>query len=161
MRARTVLALVGAGVAFALAGCADLVAPAVTPTPTPTSTPSPTIAPGVEVVPTAAPALHPEGSAEQNKLFWDATIERYWQSFGLGSTQTMIDHLVGAGYAPAVIEVTYDSTAIGLGVDSIEVSTRFGEDCLLAVVRAERYATVIAPVLGTGRCLVGDQVPVG
>lgn len=163
MRVRPALALAAPVVAIALglAGCSASIERTPTPTPTPTITTPPTIAPGAEVLPAAAPVLHPNGTAQQNKLFWDATIEFYWQRFGLGSTQTMIDHLVGSGFDLSTIEITYDYTAIGLGVDSIEVSARFGDECLLAVVRPERYATVLLPVLGTGLCLVGDQVPLG
>jgi len=164
MRARTVLALVAPvlAVTTALTGCSAFAGGATpTPTATATATAPPTIAPGVEVLPTAAPELHPDGTAEQNKLFWDATIESYWQRFGLGSTQTMIDLLLGVGFAPGILEITYDYTAIGLGVDSIEVSARFSDACLLAVVRAERWASAVMPVLGTGKCLVGDQYPIG
>lgn len=163
MRAKTVLTIGASMIAvvLALAGCAVTGLPAPTATPTPTIAAPPTIAPGVEVLPTAAPVLHPGGTAEQNKLFWDATIDSYWQRFGLGSTQTMIDLLVSSGFDPAMLEITYDYTAIGLGVDSIEVSARFSDACLLAVVRPERFATAVMPILGTGLCLVGDQYPIG
>lgn len=164
MRERPVLALTAAVIVIAglLTGCSLSGSPAQ-PTPTPTSptTTPPTIQPGVEVLPTAAPELYPDGTAEQNKLFWDATIESYWQRFGLGSTQTMIDHLLSSGFQPGILEITYDYTAIGLGVDSIEVSARFADECLLGVVRGERYATALMPALGTGLCLVGDQYPIG
>jgi len=160
MRVRPALALAASLVAAALlAGCSAFSSEVATPTPTVTA--PPTIDPGVEVVPTAAPELHPGGTAEQNKLFWDATIAGYWERFGLGSTQTMIDLLVGAGFDASILEITYDYTAIGLGVDSIEVSARFSDACLLAVVRGERYATAVMPILGTGLCLVGDQYPIG
>ena len=162
MRLRIVTPIAAALLAVGfLAGCAGgtPTAPA-SATPAPTTAP-PTIDPGVEVLPTAAPELHPGGTAEQNKLFWDAMIDSYWQRFGLGSTQTMIDHLVGSGFEPGILEITYDYTAIGLGVDSIEVSARFSDACLLAVVRGERWATAVMPILGTGLCLVGDQYPIG
>ncbi|HWL01425.1 MAG TPA: hypothetical protein VNQ52_03525 [Microbacteriaceae bacterium] len=163
MRLRIVTPIAAALLAVgALVGCAGgaPTAPARA-TPTAPTTAPPTIAPGVEVLPTAAPELHPGGTAEQNKLFWDATIDSYWQRFGLGSTQTMIDLLLSNGFDPAILEITYDYTAIGLGVDSIEVSARFSDACLLAVVRNERYATAVMPILGTGLCLVGDQYPIG
>ena len=155
MRARTVLLLAAPAVAAALAltGCTGESPAPATPTPT---TPE-TIAPGTDVLPTTPPELRPGGTAAENKLYWDATIERYWAQFGLGSTQTMVDHLVGAGYDPAALEITADSTAIGLGVDSIEVSARFGGECLISDVRAERWSSVILPVLGSGQCLVGWQ----
>jgi len=164
MRVRPALTLAASAVALTglLTGCSLFGSSSGgTPTPTPTVTAPPTIDPGVEVLPTAAPELHPGGTAEQNKLFWDAMIDSYWQRFGLGSTQTMIDHLVGSGFEPGILEITYDYTAIGLGVDSIEVSARFSDACLLAVVRGERWATAVMPILGTGLCLVGDQYPIG
>ena len=163
MRLRIVTPIAAALLAIGtLAGCSLFGSPSpATPTPTPTVTTPPTIDPGVEVLPTAAPELHPGGTAEQNKLFWDAAIASYWDRFRLGSTQTMIDHLVGSGFDPGILEITYDYTAIGLGVDSIEVSARFSDACLLAVVRGERWATAVMPILGTGLCLVGDQYPIG
>ena len=44
-------------------------------------------------------------------------------------------------------------------LEAHEVSVRFGDTCLLAVVRADRWATTTLPVLGTGRCLVGETRP--
>lgn len=160
MRAPTVLAAAAAAalVGAALAGCTT--GPG-TPSPTPTPSAPETIAPGNEVLPTAAPQLRPGGSADQNKMYWDAAILDYWDRFRLGSTQTMVDQLRNWGFDPAATEITYDSTAIGLGVESIEVAVRFGEECLLADVRGDRYNTVILPVLGTGKCLVGETHPVG
>ncbi len=140
-----------------LTGCSAGVGASATPTPAAT----PPIAPGTEVVPTAAPVLRPGGTAEQNKLYWDATIATYWGQFGLGSTQTMVDLMYGAGFDASILELTYDATAIGLAVDSIEVSARFGDECLIADVRADRYNTAIMPVLGTGKCLVGETHPLG
>jgi len=150
-------------VTAALAGCTPT--PASTSTGVPTSSPSPspseTLHPGVEVVPTAAPILRPGGTAEQNKLYFDAAIADYWARFGTGASQTMVDQLVGWGFDRGAVEVTYDSTAIGLGVDSIESSVRFGTDCLVATVRVDRYTTTVLPVTGTGTCLIGETYPVG
>ena len=160
MRARPAL-LVAASAVLGLGALSGCAVSAPVPTTAPPSSPPPTIDPGVEVVPTAAPQLRPGGTAEQNKLYWDAAIQDYSGRFGLGSTQTMIDQLANWGFDPAATEITYDSTAIGTGVDSIEVSVRFGDECLLATVRNGRYTTALMPVLGTGTCLVGETRPVG
>jgi hypothetical protein len=166
VRARSLSIVVGSAIlaAAALAGCTSAPAPSPSPTsssPTASPSPSATLHPGVEVVPTAAPVLRPGGTADQNKLYFDAAIADYWSRFRLGASQTMVDQLVGWGFDRGTIEVTYDSTAIGLGVDSIESSVRFGTDCLVATVRADRYATTILPVTGTGTCLIGETFPVG
>jgi len=159
MRARTATVFVAGALAVAaLAGC-SAAGPATTPVPT--STPTPTLDAGTEVLPTTAPTLRADGTADQNRRYWDAAIEDYWHRFGLGSSQTMVDQLASWGFDLSAVEVTYDSTAIGIGVDSIETSVRFGDECLLATVRAERFTTAIAPLLGTGTCLVGETRPVG
>ncbi len=150
-------------VVAALAGCAGLFGgPASTPSPTgtPTASAPPTIAPGVDVIPTAAPELRPGGTAAQNKQYWDFKLNEYRQLVGIGSSDIMRSHLSTAGFDMSTVEITPDTTAIGLAVDSIEVAARFGDECLIGTVRADRTSSAIAPVLGTGRCLVGS-FPVG
>ncbi len=55
----------------------------------------------------------------------------------------------------STVEITADQTAVGLPVDSIDVAVRFGGECLVGTVRADRISSAIVPVLGTGECLVG------
>ena len=163
MRAPTLPIVVAATLltAAALAGCSTSPAPTGTSAPAGSPSPSATLDPGVEVVPTAAPVFHPGGTADQNKLYFDAAIADYWGRFRTGASQTMVDQLVGWGFDRGTLEVTYDSTAIGLGVDSIEASARFGAECLVATVRGDRYTTAILPVTSTGTCLIGETYPVG
>jgi len=153
--ARTLLAAAAAFVAgVSLAGCAAFGGTSPTPAAS-TPDPTPTIAPGVDSIPTAAPTFHPGGTAEQNKQYWDATIARYVSLVGMGTNDTLRSHLQNAGFDLSTVEMTPDTTIAGYGYSSIEVSARFGDECLLADVRNGSSATSIAPVLGTGRCLVG------
>lgn len=155
-RRRGVLALVVAALATGvLAGC---VSEGEMPVPTysPSSSPSPS--------PTATPEPDPEyradGTAAQNQRFFDHVNGQYQASNGMGSGQTIVDNLVAQGFDKAAMEVTYDSTAIGLVADSIIVSVRIGEECLIGQFSAAAYSGIRAPVLGTGRCLVGDTRPI-
>lgn len=159
MLARPALAaaLALASAAVVLAACTTTGGPA-SPT-TPSS--APTVDPGVNSLPTAEPTLHPGGTAEQNKQYWDATIERYVSLVGIGTGDTLTSHLRDAGFDLSTVEMTYDVTAAGYAPESIEVSVRFGDECLLADVRNGGWATSIGPVLGTGKCLIGSTRPVG
>jgi len=142
--------------AQALAGCAAAkVQPPGSPVPKPTV--SRTAAP--DVLPTAAPEVHLDGTAQQNKQYWDWLIQDYVSKVGVGLDAYLSSQLLGAGYDPAMIEMTEDTTPIGSIADAIDAAVRFGDECLLATVRNGGWATAIAPVLSTGKCLVGTTVP--
>ena len=161
MRVRPLLVFAASALlAAALAGCAGQPGSPGAPSVVPTASAPATIAPGVESIPTAAPELHPGGTAAQNKQYWDLKLNEYRQLVGLGSTEIMRSHLTSAGFDMSTVEITPDITAIGLGVDSIEVGARFGDECLIGTVRADRTSSAIVPVLGTGKCLIGTA-PVG
>jgi hypothetical protein len=121
--------------------------------PEPTST-----APGP--VPTAAPSFDPTLSAEVNLAYFDsvneALIEKE-QDAGrvVRRGKKFVDALVAAGFPKANMEVTPDRTAIGLDADSVVFSVAVGTDCLVGQIGIEGYDSTIAPLLGSGKCLVG------
>ena len=69
--------------------------------------------------------------------------------------RAVIDALVAAGLAKAAMELTPDTTAIGLDADSIQFSVRVGEECVVGQSGNVGYHSAILPVLDTGKCLVG------
>lgn len=165
MRTRGMTIAAGAAAliaAVALAGCGSA-APVSTATPT-SPPPTPVVTPtAVEPTPTPEPSgpptLIPDGTAEQNKPYWDLKLAEYQATYGLGSTETLRAHLVGSGFDQGRMELTYDFTSIGLAVDSIDSAVRFGDECLIGTVRSDRWSSMIVSVLSTGKCLIGTTVP--
>lgn len=160
-RRRKLAALaLAAAATLPLAACSIFSGETPAPTATaPASSVPPTLEPGEEIVPTAAPELHPGGTAVQNKQYFDAMIGAYHSAYGMGGSQLLVDHLASAGFDKGAMEVTWDSTPIGYDVDSIEVGVRIGSECLIGQVRGDGWMTSIQPLLSTGRCLIGDTMP--
>ena len=74
--------------------------------------------------------------------------------------QALVDALAAAGFDKAVIEVTDDITAIGRKADAVQFAVRASDACIIGERSASGYASLLAPVLGTGRCLVGKTRPI-
>ena len=147
--ARAALAgLTLAGV-LALAGCGP-----TTPTPVPTQTGA-SATPGPTSTAPAVPELVEGGTAEENKPYFDKVNQAFFATNGKGTGQLIIDNLVDAGFRKQDMEVTADRTAIDLEADSIVFSVRVGGECLIGDLRVSFYASTVAPLLGTGSCLVG------
>jgi hypothetical protein len=144
--------MMAAAVIVVLAGCAPQAAPATTaPAPAPTSA-APT------ATPAAAPGYVPQGTAEVNKAFFDTTNNQTVEAAG-GSPEgpAFITALRTAGFPADVMEVTQDITTVGVKADSIQFSVKMTDACLVgqwgAVVG---YVSIAAPILSTGKCLVGE-----
>ncbi|WP_341954344.1 hypothetical protein [Salinibacterium sp. TMP30] len=135
--------------AVVLSGCvASTPETAVTPTTEAASTPSP------EATPTG-PILRPGEAAAANRQFFDLINTKYHDANGQGAGRSIVDNLVANGFSKQDMEVTPDSTAIGLAADSIVVSVRIKGECLLGQFTPDNYVSSIEPLLGTGGCLVG------
>ncbi|MFZ2964518.1 MAG: hypothetical protein WA006_07535 [Rhodoglobus sp.] len=154
---RTRVALGATITALALAALAGCVQGA--PMPTPTATPTPSVSP-TSVTNDLNPVLRPGQSAAANRQFFDATNAALQAAAGKSDGQTIVDTLAAAGFIKADMEVTYDSTALGIPADSIIVSVRIGDECLIGQFAPSYYRGDLQPVLGTGRCLVGLQRPI-
>ncbi|GAA2025023.1 hypothetical protein GCM10009819_05010 [Agromyces tropicus] len=70
--------------------------------------------------------------------------------------------LAAAGFAPSAMQVGSDTTTLGEPADSIQFAVRIGDTCLIGQfgAKSDGYRSLIAPVLGTGGCLVGATVPI-
>lgn len=144
--------MAAAAVIVVLAGCAPQVAPA-------TSTPTPVVTSAAPTPkPTAAPVFIPGGTAAANKVFFDTVNAQTIQAAG-GSPDgpAFITALRTAGFPADVMEVTQDITTVGVKADSIQFSVKMADACLVgqwgAVVG---FVSVTAPVLSTGKCLIGE-----
>jgi hypothetical protein len=150
---RTVGGSLMLAVALTLAGCTGT----PEPMPVPTTEPEPTRTPGAI---TTEPELRPGQNAAANQQYFDLVNDTFGQANGMGTSRGIVDNLVAAGFEKADIEVTPDSTAINIAVDSIVVSVRIKGECLVGQFSPNQYSSVVAPLLGTGRCLVGETLPI-
>ena len=149
------LVLVGAGL---LAGCANLDREVPTPSPsvseTPAATPTPTQS--------AAPALVPDGSAEDNLPVFTEVTASVWASGEQASGRAYVDALVAAGFDRLAMQVTPDLSTVGNPAESIQFSVLWGEECLVGQVGPATGdpVAVVVPVLAEGMCLVGQTRPI-
>lgn len=137
---------------LALAGCAS-----------PTATPTPTLVPSE---PSAAPQEPGEasidlgGTAESNLAYFDKVNEALIAAGGRLDGRAFIDNLIEVGYPRNDLEVTPDSTAIGGAADNISFAIRLNGTCLIGQYGNIGYASTTAKLLGTGRCLIGETLPI-
>jgi hypothetical protein len=140
----------------ALAACGPTPSPMPVPTNSSSGSPSPTPSPSA----TKIPKFHPDGTAAQNHQFFDWVNQGYWDKYGKGTGQDIVTSLVNQGFVKADMEVTPDTTAINIPADAIIVSVRIQGMCLIGQFGPSQYTSVLAPVLGTGKCLVGVTRPI-
>jgi hypothetical protein len=146
-------ALAGLVLAGALAGCVP-----TTPTPVPTQAASATPVP-TSTAP-AEPVLVEGGTAEENQPYFDKVNLDYYTKNGTGSSRGIVDNLIAAGFRKQDMQVTPDHTSIDLQVDSTIVSVRLKGECLIGDFQAANLKSVVAPLLGTGGCLIGMTLPI-
>jgi hypothetical protein len=106
--------------------------------------------------------LHSTGSARDNLPFFDqvnrATLAANPNAVG----RDFIDALVAAGFDKHSMQVTVDTTTIGLKANSIQFSVRMGDTCLIGQNGADAggYNSQVTPALATGACLIGQTRPI-
>jgi Domain of unknown function (DUF6993) len=154
-----VLAFAGAAILVGVTGCT---APAPVPTATPSSSarPTPSALPA-PVIPDV-PALRPELSADQNLEYFDSVNVAVVAANGSAGGRDFIDALVAAGFDKSQMEVTADRTSVDLQADSVLFAIRFQGECLVGQYGPSSggYHGAVRPMLGTGRCLVGQTRPI-
>ncbi|AGW41608.1 hypothetical protein O159_15570 [Leifsonia xyli subsp. cynodontis DSM 46306] len=152
-RTAVVSAALALGLSVLLAGC--------TPQPAspPSASPTGSAGQGVTPAPSAAPTLVPGGTAQQNLPFFDHVNQATLAANPEAKGRDFIDALVAAGFAKADMQVTVDTTTIGLKANSIQFSVKLGDSCLIGQNGADAggyNSTVAAPIPPTGTCLVGQ-----
>lgn len=140
---------------FVMTGCATSngILPGPDTAPTSSATPSNT--------PIDPPAYVSEGTAEQNLAVFEWAGSTAAEKQGTTTGDQLIDSLVRAGFARNLLEVTPDVTAAGFEADSIFVSARFGEQCLVGQARGPRFTAIVTPALSNKKCLVGGSNRLG
>ncbi|SEA86920.1 hypothetical protein SAMN04515680_1906 [Leifsonia sp. 21MFCrub1.1] len=144
----------GLTIALALAGCTG---------PTPQATASRTATPAATstATPTAA-GLVPGGTAQENLAYFNTVNQATLAANPNAQGRDFIDALVAAGFTKADMQVTVDTTTIGLKANSIQFSVRMGDSCLIGQNGADAggYSSMVTPVLSTGSCLIGQTRPI-
>jgi len=148
------LALVAA---TALAGCVGGT-PKPMPVPTGSGSASPSATPAPK--PTKVPEFKPDGTAAANKQFFDYVNSEYQSVYKMGTGADIVTNLVNHGFVKTDMEVTFDTTAIDIPADSIVVSVRMQGECLVGQLSPTGYTSFLAPLLGTGKCLIGTTRPI-
>lgn len=133
--------VLAAAIVAVLAGCV--------PTATPTATPKPSSS-SADI-----PTINLNGTANQNKAYFDYVNKNFIAQGGDLSGRPFIDNLVKAGFAKVDMEVTPDRTTVNLAADNISFSIRLGNTCLIGQYGNTGYASTVQKLLSTGRCLVG------
>lgn len=143
-----------------------LVFSACAPSPEPSASPSASQSPTPEATASGAPtapALVPDGTAEENLPVFTRVSESIWATDQRGSGRAYIDALVAAGFDRDAMQVTQDRSTVGNPAESLQFSVRWGEDaCLIGQVGPStgQVVTAVMPQLAEGRCLVGTTRPI-
>ncbi|MEY4458216.1 MAG: hypothetical protein RIS25_809 [Actinomycetota bacterium] len=113
------------------------------------------------VLPEIPPEFDPEGTAAINKPYFDWVVLKYLQSSPKYNDQSMVAALVDAGFEKKAIEITPSTTGTSQPADSIIVSVKMGDNCLIGQrMRDNSYFSSLEKLLSSGTCLVGETQPI-
>lgn len=143
MPARLAAAL---GLVIVLAGCSS-------PAPAPVDTP-PTPRETAAATPPES-GFDPDASATESLAYFNSIVAPLASRDGLPKGGDVIDALAEAGFDRAAMELTPDTTAVGLDADSIEFSVKVDGECILGQFGSFGFRSEVMPLLDTGTCLVG------
>lgn len=154
-----IVVLIGPALALAVALSACSSPSPNTPTPTastPVASPTPTA-----TVP-AAPVLVPNGTASQNLPYFDKVNNATIAANAGAQGRDFVDALVAAGFPKKDMQLTADTTTIGLMANSIQFSVQLGATCLIGQYGADAggYQSMTTATLATGGCLIGQTRPI-
>ncbi|PPG60201.1 hypothetical protein C5C86_03985 [Rathayibacter sp. AY1E4] len=149
------IALVLGGLAVCLSGCTSPSAPDPVVSSSAAEAPAPAES-------TAPVAFVPGGTTEQNLPVFEQTLRAAAEPDPEVSGSSVVDALVAAGFSRETMQLTADETSVGLDADSVQVSVKLGESCLIGQygLKSGGVRAVIAAPIATGACLVGRTVPI-
>ncbi|QNE34424.1 DUF6993 domain-containing protein [Leifsonia shinshuensis] len=110
----------------------------------------------------AAPVLVPGGTAAANQPYFDKVNQATIAAKPGAKGRDFIDGLVAAGFTKADMQLTPDTTTIGLTAPSIQFSVKFGDSCVIGQYGPDSggYTSLTSPALATGGCLIGQTRPI-
>ncbi|MFC5338100.1 DUF6993 domain-containing protein [Leucobacter denitrificans] len=162
-RAQRVAAVIAGGVAlaFGLSSCVLLEGPSPeVPERTVRVTPS---VPSEDSGNSESP-VPPEGSAEAKFADFTAALKSFAGGTEAVRGQPIVNSLVSAGFDKSAMQVSFDTSRTNLVADSIFVSVRIDESCLLGQITTEsrELVTDLAPAVGPDQniCLIGQTRPI-
>jgi hypothetical protein len=96
-------------------------------------------------------------SASENLAYFDSVAAGVVAANPSAEGRAFVDALTAAGFDKTQMEVTFDTTAAELVADSVQFAVRFNGECLIGQFgpASGGLHSIVAPLLGTGRCLVG------
>ena len=115
-----------------------------TPSATPDATPNPLV-------------FAPEKSAADNFDYFTSLADAVVAADSNAGGRAFIDALAAGGFDKAAMQVTPDTTTVDLAADSVQFSVTLNGECLIGQYgpASGGLHSTVAPLLGTGRCLVG------
>ena len=138
-------------VVAALAGCVQN-----TPTALPTSTSTPSASSSAPAVPTYSAT----GTASDNLAYFNKVGSELFTSKQASDASTqgelIVNWFVAHGFNKQNMEVTPDTTSIGLAAWNIDFSVKFGKTCILGQAGNVGFQSSVVPILATGKCLIGQ-----
>ncbi|GAB3140433.1 DUF6993 domain-containing protein [Marisediminicola antarctica] len=117
-------------------------------------------APGTEPEPEPSAQFDPDGTASDNLAFFDDVNARFLAADPSPGGRPIVDNLVAAGFDREAMELTRDTTPIGLQADSVQFSVRIGDACLVGQASDSGYVGIVGPLFADSRCLIGELRPI-
>jgi hypothetical protein len=101
-------------------------------------------------------------AAAQNLPYFDMVNKATVAANAGAQGRDFIDALVAAGFQKRDMQLTPDTTSIGLKANSIQFSVQLGDTCLIGQYGADAggYESTTSPTLATGGCLIGQTRPI-
>ena len=110
------------------------------------------------------PSLIEGGTASENEKYFNYILRQGVRNGMQIDGVSVVNTVAEAGFDKALMQVSYDSSKTGLGADSIFVSVRVNDQCLLGqVVTSDKtVATSVQPAVGPYKsiCLIGETRPI-
>ena len=119
-----------------------------------TPTAAPTASPDATPIPLA---IASEKSAAENLDYFTSLAQAVVDADSDAGGRAFIDALVAGAFDKAAMQVTPDTTSVDLAADSVQFSVSFNGECLIGQYgpASGGLHSMVAPLLGTGTCLVG------
>jgi hypothetical protein len=137
-------------IALALVGCVPA-APSGTSGNAPSSTPVPT----GTTSPSGPPTYNAKGDAAANLAYFTLVGAQKIGPHPNITGKTIVKDLVAAGFDKQAMEITPDKTSIGLVAWNVEFSVKLQKTCLIGQAGNVGFNAFAAPLLASGKCLVG------
>ncbi|KAB1642725.1 DUF6993 domain-containing protein [Gulosibacter chungangensis] len=123
------------------------------------SRPGPTDGATTAATPTPEAIFVPDGGAEENKAYFDKTLQDLLDANPEAGSHEMVNALTEAGFDKSQMEVTPDKTAVDLDAAFVVVSVKMPDNmCLIGQTGTHGYASMVAePMKSTDTCLIGKN----